>query len=70
MMLNSASFPHSSHRKLGKPSTATSPSMKFLFATTIATLASLVAATPTPTVEKRAITDEKCNIGYASTNGG
>ena len=50
--------------------------MKFLFTTTIATLASLVAATPTPTVNidgqvyKRASASDKCDIGYASTNGG
>ncbi|KAK4121989.1 polysaccharide lyase family 1 protein [Parathielavia appendiculata] len=44
--------------------------MKFLFAATIATLASLVTATPTPTVEKRASPSDACTIGYASTNGG
>lgn len=50
--------------------------MKFLFTATIATLVGLVAATPTPSVNmdgqvlKRASPDDKCNIGYASTNGG
>ena len=44
--------------------------MKFLFAATIATLASLVAATPTPTIDKRASANDKCDIGYASTNVG
>lgn len=50
--------------------------MKFLFTATIATLASFVAASPTPTVNiggqvyKRASPEDACDIGYASTNGG
>jgi hypothetical protein len=45
--------------------------MKFLLRATIAAaLATLVAATPTPTINKRARPDDKCDIGYASTNGG
>ncbi|KAK4245808.1 polysaccharide lyase [Corynascus novoguineensis] len=50
--------------------------MKFLFTATIATLASFVAASPTPTVNiggqvyKRASPQDACDIGYASTNGG
>jgi pectate lyase len=44
--------------------------MKFLFTATLATLASLVTATPTPTIEKRASANDACDIGYASTNGG
>ncbi|KAH6628190.1 pectin lyase fold/virulence factor [Chaetomium tenue] len=43
--------------------------MKFLFTATIATLASFVAATPTQIV-KRASPEDKCDIGYASINGG
>ncbi|KAL2187618.1 polysaccharide lyase family 1 protein [Thermothelomyces heterothallicus CBS 203.75] len=50
--------------------------MKFLLTTTIAALAGLVAASPTPTINiggqlnKRASPNDVCNIGYASTNGG
>ncbi|KAK4151632.1 polysaccharide lyase [Chaetomidium leptoderma] len=50
--------------------------MKFLFTASIAALVGLVAATPTPTVNldgqvyKRASAGDKCDIGYASTNGG
>lgn len=50
--------------------------MKFLWTATIAALAGLVAASPTPTVNidgqiyKRASPDDVCDIGYASTNGG
>lgn len=47
----------------------TKPNMKFLFTATIATLASFVAATPTQVV-KRASPEDKCDIGYASINGG
>ena len=43
--------------------------MKFLFTATIATLAGFVAATPTHLVT-RASAEDKCDIGYASTNGG
>ena len=44
--------------------------MKFLFTATIATLVSLVAASPTHHVNKRASPDDTCDIGYAATNGG
>jgi hypothetical protein len=44
--------------------------MKFLFTATIATLVSLVAASPTHPVNKRASPDDACDIGYAATNGG
>jgi pectate lyase len=44
--------------------------MKFSGLAHLALLASVVSASPTQVIEKRAAINDPCNIGYCTQNGG